>query len=40
MLARSFQYVLKGTGDVSSMRMDWSIKGKKRDTVVVVLEDD
>jgi hypothetical protein len=40
MLARSFQYVLKGTGDVSSMRMDWRIKGKKRDTAVVVLEDD
>jgi hypothetical protein len=28
-LARSFQYVLKGTGDVRSVRMDWSVKGKE-----------
>ena len=29
MLARSFQYVLKGTGDVRSVRMDWSVTGKE-----------
>lgn len=40
MLARSFQYVLNGTGDVRSVRMDWSVKGKEKDTEVVVLEDD
>ena len=40
MLARSFQYVLKGTGDVRSVRMDWIVKGKEKDTKVVVLEDD
>ena len=28
-LARSFQYVLKGTGDDRSVRMDWSVKGKE-----------
>ena len=40
MLARSLQCVLKGTGDVRSVRMDWSVKGKEKEAVVVVLEDD
>jgi len=26
MLARAFQHVLKGTGDIRSVRMDWSVK--------------
>lgn len=40
MLARAFQHVLKGAGDIRSVRMDWSIKGKEKEVVVVVLEDD
>ena len=40
MLARSFQHVLKGTGDIRSVRMDWSVKGREKEAVVVVLEDD
>jgi hypothetical protein len=39
-LARSFQHVLKGTGDIRSVRMDWTVKGREKETVVVVLEDD
>ena len=40
MLARSFQHVLKGTGDIRSVRMDWSVRGEVKEVVVVVLEDD
>ena len=40
MLARSFQHVLEGTGDIKSVRMDWSVKGREKEAVVVVLEDD
>jgi hypothetical protein len=32
--------VLKGTGDIKSVRMDWTVKGREKETVVVVLEDD
>ena len=37
MLARAFQHVLKGTGDIRSVRMDWSVKGKEKEAVVVEL---
>ena len=37
MLARSFQHVLKGTGYIKSVRMDWSIKGVEKEAVVVEL---
>ena len=40
MLARAFQHVLKGAGDIRSVRMDWSVKGRDKEAVVVVLEDD
>jgi hypothetical protein len=32
--------VLKGAGDIRSVRMDWSVKGVEKEAVVVVLEDD
>ena len=37
MLARSFQHVLKGTGDIKSVRMDWSVRGREKEVVVVEL---
>jgi hypothetical protein len=40
MLARAFQHVLKGAGDIRSVRMDWSVKGRDKEAVVVVLQDD
>jgi hypothetical protein len=40
MFARAFQNVLKGTGGISSVRMDWSVKGGEKEVVVVVLQDD
>ena len=40
MLARSFQHVLKGTGDIRSVRMNWSVNGGEKEALVVALEDD
>jgi hypothetical protein len=39
MLARAFQLVLKGTGDIGTVRMDWTVKGVEKEALVVVLED-
>jgi len=30
----------KGAGDNRSVRMDWSVKGKEEEALVVALEDD
>ena len=30
----------KGTGDIKSVRMDWSVKGREKDALVVALKDD
>ena len=40
MLVRSFQHVLKGTGDIRSVRMNWSVNGGEKEALVVALEDD
>jgi hypothetical protein len=39
-LASAFQHVLKNTGDIRVVRMDWTVKGEEKEALVVVLEDD
>jgi hypothetical protein len=39
-LASAFQHVLKNTGDIRAVRMDWTVKGEEKEALVVVLEDD